>query len=382
MSGSTQTIQSIAIIGAGIVGLSCAVELADRGLRVAVFDKTWPPRGASWAAAGMLAPAFEAASTPGTHPKLFELCDRSAQLWPIWSAALEDRTGLSAGYQAGPSLAVAIDSAQARNLAEIERAMRGHRHAPERCAVDVSSIDPAISDMVRTALLLPSDGQVDNRRTLTALVACIEAHPNIVIHPSEAPLQTRGRQIDHAGCDATLVCAGWRTAKVRAAENDLSLTLAALDPVFDTIRSYGGQMLSVAPIEGAPRLTIRCGDLYIVPKQDRIVIGATTEPERVLQTAEADVIAELKARAAEICPVLAEAETLESWAGVRPGTKDHAPILGETGVANLYVASGHYRNGILLAPITAQIMADLIIDDATTDLAHAFSPQARLDAQV
>lgn len=382
MSGSTQTIQSIAIIGAGIVGLSCAVELADRGLRVAIFDLTWPPRGASWAAAGMLAPAFEAASTPGTHPKLFELCDRSAQLWPIWSAALEDRTGLSAGYQAGPSLAVAIDSAQALNLAEIERAMRGHRHAPERCAVDVSSIDPAISDMVRTALLLPSDGQVDNRRTLTALVACVEAHPNIVIHPSEAPLQTRGCQIDHAGCDATLVCAGWRTAKVRAEENDRSLTLAALDPALDTIRSYGGQMLSVAPIEGAPQLTIRCGDLYIVPKQDRIVIGATTEPERVLQTAEADVIAELKARAAEICPVLAEAETLESWAGVRPGTKDHAPILGETGVANLYVASGHYRNGILLAPITAQVMADLIIDGDTTDLAHAFSPQARLDAQV
>lgn len=382
MSGSTQTIQSIAIIGAGIVGLSCAVELADRGLRVAVFDKTWPPRGASWAAAGMLAPAFEAASTPGTHPKLFELCERSAQLWPIWSAALEDRTGLSAGYQAGPSLAVAIDSAQALNLAEIERAMRGHRHAPERCAVDVNSIDPAISDLVKTALLLPSDGQVDNRRTLTALVACVEAHPNIVIHPNEAPLRIRGRQIDHAGCDATLVCAGWRTAKVRAAENDLSLTFAALDPALDTIRSYGGQMLSVAPIEGAPQLTIRCGDLYIVPKQDRIVIGATTEPERVLQTAEADVIAELKARAAEICPVLAEAETLESWAGVRPGTKDHAPILGETGVANLYVASGHYRNGILLAPITAQIMADLIIDGVTTDLAHAFSPQARLDAQV
>lgn len=382
MSGSKQTIQSIAIIGAGIVGLSCAVELADRGLRVAVFDKTWPPRGASWAAAGMLAPAFEAASMPGTHPELFELCDRSAQLWPIWSVALEDRTGLSAGYQAGPSLAVAIDSAQELNLAEIERAMRGHRHAPDRCAANVNSIDPAISDMIKTALLLPSDGQVDNRRTLTALVACVEAHPNIVIHPTEAPLQARGRQIDHAGYDATLVCAGWQSAKIRAADNDRSLTLAALDPALDTIRSYGGQMLSVAPIEGAPRLTIRCGDLYIVPKQDRIVIGATTEPDRVLQTAEADVIAELKARAAEICPVIAEAETLECWAGVRPGTEDHAPILGETGVANLYVASGHYRNGILLAPITAQIMADLIIDGVTSDLGHAFSPQARLDAQV
>jgi len=382
MSGRSHSIQSIAVIGAGIIGLCCAIELADRGLRVSVYDKSWPPRGASWAAAGMLAPAFEAASTPGTHPKLFELCDRSAQFWPSWSAALEDRTGLSSGYQAGPSLAVAIESEQASNLAAIERAMHGHRQAPERCAGTVSSIDPAISDMVKTALILPSDGQVDNRRTLTALVACVEAHSNITVHPVEAPLRAHGRQIDHAGHDATLVCAGWRSAKVQAGGDGSSFTLAALDPVLDNIRAYGGQMLSVAPIEGAPQLTIRCGDLYIVPKRDRIVIGATTEPGRVLQTAEADVIAELKARAAEICPKLADAETLESWAGVRPGTKDHAPILGETRVPKLFVATGHYRNGILLAPITAQIMADLIIDDKTTELAHAFSPQARLAAQV
>ena len=382
MLGSANTIQSIAIIGAGIVGLSCAIELADRGLSVSLFDKTWPPRGASWAAAGMLAPAFEAASMPGTHPQLFELCDQSASIWPVWSSALENRTGLSSGYRPGPSLAVAMDAVQAGHLAAIERAMQGHKQAPQRCPASATAIEPAISNSVEAAWLLPSDGQVDNRRTLTALVACVEAHPNIAIHPGEPPLRLRGRQIDHAGHDATLVCAGWRTTKVQAAENDRFTTLADLDPVLDNIRPYGGQMLSVAPIDGTPKMTIRCGDLYIVPQRDRIVIGATTEPGRILHAADADVIADLKARSAVICPVLAKAETLESWAGVRPGTKDHAPILGKTSVANLYVASGHYRNGILLAPITAQIMADLIIDDITTELAHAFSPQARLAAQV
>ncbi len=382
MSGNPHSIQSIAIIGAGIVGLSCAIELADRGLSVSLFDKAWPPRGASWAAAGMLAPAFEAASAPGTHRQLFELCDQSAQSWPEWSSALEDRTGLSSGYRPGPSLAVAINAAQAGHLAAIERAMQGHKQAPQRCPELAAAKEPAISNSVEAAWLLPSDGQVDNRRTLTALVACVEAHPNITVHPHEAPLQARGRQMDHAGHDATLVCAGWRSAKVQVGENDRSLTLAALDPVLNNIQSYGGQMLSVAPIEGAPKMTIRCGDLYIVPKQDRIVIGATTEPGRILHVADTDVIAGLKARAAVICPVLAQAETLASWVGVRPGTKDHAPILGQTSVANLYVASGHYRNGILLAPITAQIMADLIIDDVTTELAQAFSPQARLAAQV
>jgi len=382
MSGSTHSIQSIAVIGAGIIGLSCAIELADRGLQVTLYDKSWPPRGASWAAAGMLAPAFEAASTPGVHPKLFELCDQSAQIWPVWADALEARTGLSAGYRAGPSLAVAIDPQQESALAAIEHAMRGHPRAPQPCALDAEGLDPALGKSVKAALLLPSDGQADNRRTLAALIACVEAHPYITIQPGEASLRASGRQIDHAGHDATLVCAGWSTAQTKAAEKDQSISLATLDPVLDEIKSYGGQMLSVAPIEGAPEMTIRCGDLYIVPKDDRIVIGATTEPGRVLQAAEAEIIAGLKACAAEICPVLADASVIESWAGVRPGTDDHAPILGETRVPDLFVASGHYRNGILLAPITAQIMADLIVSGKSTDLARAFSPQARLAAQV
>lgn len=382
MSGSAQNIQSIAVIGAGIIGLSCAIALADRGVQVTLYDKTWPPRGASWAAAGMLAPAFEAASTPGAHPKLFQLCDQSAQIWPVWSAALEERTRLSAGYRAGPSLAVAINPKQESDLAAIAHAMRGHPHAPQVCALNGANLDPAIGDSVKSALLLPSDGQVDNRRTLIALVACVELHPNITILPQEAPLHGRAQLLDHAGHDATLICAGWGSAMVTADQKGQSFNLAAWAPLLEKIGAYGGQMLSVAPIEGAPKMTIRCGDLYIVPKDDRIVIGATTEPGRVLDAPEAEVIAELKSRAAEICPILANAEVIDSWAGVRPGTTDHAPILGETRIPDLYVASGHYRNGILLAPITAQIMADLIVHRKTTDLARAFSPQARLAAQV
>ena len=102
----------------------------------------------------------------------------------------------------------------------------------------------------------------------------------------------------------------------------------------------------------------------------------------MLDQAEPDVIAELKQKAAALCPVLADAPVIESWAGVRPGTKDHAPLLGETRTPGLFVASGHYRNGILLAPITAQILADTIIDGNVSDLARAFSPSARLNAEV
>ena len=382
MSGAPQNIQSIAVIGAGIIGLSCALELADRGLIVTLYDKAWPPRGASWAAAGMLAPAFEAASEPGIHPCLFELCEQSAQMWPDWSDALEVRTGLSAGYRAGPSLAVAIDKAQERHLSAIEHAMCGRPDAPRACPMDRVRRDAALGGSITAALLLPSDGQADNRRTLAALAAAVEQHPRIIIRPQEAPLKVTRNGLDHAGHDATLICAGWGTPMVTAIENGQPIRLSKWDPVLDEIEAYGGQMLAVAPIEGAPETTIRCGDLYIVPKEDRIIIGATTERGRVLEAAEDDVIAELKSRAAEICPVLAGASVIETWAGVRPGTADHAPILGELRLANLFVASGHYRNGILLAPISAKIMADLINDGEATELARAFFPQSRLAPQV
>lgn len=375
-------IRSIGIIGAGIIGLSCAIELADRGVRVALYDKSWPPRGASWAAAGMLAPAFEAAPTLGTHPTLYELCDASAKLWPDWAKSLQARTGIDAGYYPGPSLAIATNSAQTQSFDAVRSALSGQPNAPRDCTDEVHELEPALAGEIRSALLLPSDGQADNRQTVTALVAAVEAHSDITIHPGLAPLKSVGGVLDHAGHDATLVCAGWGTAIVKAEENGERFSLVNWDVSLDEIDCYGGQMLAVEPVAGAPKMTVRCGHLYIVPKADRIIIGATTEPGRVLDQAEPDVVAELKRQAAALCPVLADAPVIESWAGVRPGTKDHAPLLGETRTSGLFVASGHYRNGILLAPITAQIMADTIVDGKVSDLARAFSPRARLTAEV
>jgi len=382
MLNSPHDIRSIAIIGAGIIGLSCAMELADRGVRVALYDKSWPPRGASWAAAGMLAPAFEAAPTPGTHRKLYELCDASAKLWPVWAKSLQARTGIDAGYHPGPSLAIATNAVQAQSFEAVLTALSGRPNAPRDCTNEVLELEPAIVSEIKSALLLPSDGQADNRQTVAALVAAVESHANITIRPGQAPLKSVHGVLDHAGHDATLVCAGWGTAIVKAEENGTPHSLVNWDVSLDEIDCYGGQMLAVEPVAGAPKMTVRCGHLYIVPKADRIIIGATTEPGRVLDQAEPDVIAELKQNAAALCPVLADAPVIESWAGVRPGTKDHAPLLGETRTPGLFVASGHYRNGILLAPITAHIMADTIVDGKVSDLARAFSPRARISAEV
>ena len=382
MSADSPTVRSIAVIGGGIIGLSCAIELADRGLAVSLYDKTWPPRGASWAAAGMLAPAFEATAEPGTHPKLHDLCDQSARMWSEWAKQLERRTGLSSGYHPGPSLAIAGDEAQAEKLRAVTAILATRPDAPTDCTASVHQMEPAIQTGVQSAILLPSDGQADNRKTLTALTTCAEGHSNITIHPHEAPIHSVQGKLDHAGHDATLLTAGWGTAVVAVEANGRRVPILNWDDILDDIDCYGGQMLAVAPVEGAPKITVRCGHIYIVPKSDRIIIGATTEPGRLLDVPEPEVIADLKRRAAEICPVLADAPILESWVGIRPGTDDHAPLLGETQTAGLFVASGHFRNGILLAPITAQIMADLIVDGRSTELARAFSPQTRLAAAV
>lgn len=377
MSSAQSSIQSVAVIGAGIIGLSSALELADRGARVSLFEKKWPPRGASWAAAGMLAPAFEAASAPGTHPKLFELCQRGVEVWSEWSRRLEARSGRTAGYTPGPSLAIAKTPQQAALLEAVRARLADTAIAPQLCTDQLSELEPAVRTDLLAAALLPSDGQADNRRTLEALVACVSNHPNISVHAHEPALKLSPNGLDHAGHDATLISAGWQSAQVQVDRGGQAVSVSTLDPVFNDVEAFGGQMLAVAPVEGSPRMTVRCGHLYIVPKSDRIIIGATTEPGRTIEQPDVATIEALHREAAEICPALGNATVLEAWAGIRPGTKDHAPILGETRCPGLFVATGHYRNGILLAPITAQIMADLILEGQASDLATAFLPNAR-----
>lgn len=351
-------IQSISIAGAGIIGLSCALELADRGLDVALYEPQWPPRGASWAAAGMLAPAYEAAATPGTHPDLFQLCFESSLLWPKWAANLERRSGRPSGYQPGPTLALASNDNQASHLSAIEKRLSSEATAPQRCLSRLPAIEPAISEGMTAALLLPSDGQADNRLTLEALASITDAHPRIRVLEETLPLSPLRAPLTGGAADAVLVTAGWESG----------------DAVSE-VEPYGGQLLSVTPIPDGPKMAVRCGDLYIVPKHDRIVIGATTEPGRRIYAAEPEIVENLLSRAIQICPPLARADIIETWAGIRPGTKDHAPILGETATPNVFVATGHYRNGVLLAPITAQIMADMIVSGETSMLAKAFSPK-------
>ncbi len=229
---------------------------------------------------------------------------------------------------------------------------------------------------------MPSDGQAENRVTLAALMALVSAHPKIETVPEAAPLTSSKTCLDHAGHEATLVTAGWASSVVQVKTTQGLGPLSNWAPSLKRIRAFGGQMLSVAKIPGSPSYPIRRGDLYIVPKQDRIVIGATTEPDRVLRGIDQDMIEDLRLRAVSICPGLADADVLDAWAGVRPGTTDHGPLLGASVTENLFLATGHFRNGILLAPITARLMADLILEQKTDPLIAGFAPTLPIPERV
>ncbi|MFN7164833.1 MAG: NAD(P)/FAD-dependent oxidoreductase [Hyphomonas sp.] len=365
----------IAILGAGIIGLSAAYELAvRRGVRVTIYDVRPPGRGASWAAAGMLAPAFEAAAEPGVHPRLFDLCLASASLWPAFAADLAAQSGMDVGLDATPSLAVGLDAGEAGRLSRISARLvsAGVDHSSLSPA-GILRLEPAINPAVVGGLELPTDFRVHNRQTVTALLSALQASGNVRLETGPAPLRSAGGRLMLEGHDAILAAAGWETASIKVEERGQLYSLVNWDTALDDIDCHGGQMLSVAAAHGAPQRVVRSGHVYLVPRGGQVVIGATVEPDRVIEAPDADAIEALRLEGVRLCPGLANAPVAESWAGVRPGTPDQAPFIGETVTPGLFVAAGHYRNGILLAPITAQIIAGAILGETASELAAAFS---------
>lgn len=349
---------SVGIIGAGIIGLACAEELSRRGADLTIYDRRQPGRGASWVAAGMLAPAFEAAAESGAHPDLFELCRRSADLWPEFAARLEAEAGTGTGYSAGPTIAMAHTSGQTAKLNSIKEVLAASGvpfELLDRSAL--LSLEPELSRDIEIGLALPGDGQVDNRKVIRALAAIFQQRANVRFEIGNPISDPKALLKSH---DAIICAAGWESAGFGSA--------------FSTIQPIGGQLLILEKGADAPTHSLRCGSTYIVPKDDRIVVGASVEPGRVSRETVTEVLDELMHSASALYPGLKAAKVLESWAGVRPGTVDHAPIIGQIGEAPIYAATGHYRNGILLAPITAVSIADMVLQDQASPLVQAFRP--------
>lgn len=330
--------RGVAVVGGGIIGLSVAWRLVRAGVDVSVLDDG--QHGAWHVAAGMLAPGGESALE---RPALGELMRRSAEMWPSFA----DSLGVDVGYDNTGTLSIAV-TADDLAAAGREWERRGlNRLRPS----ELREREPALSPRVRAGVYAPGDRQVDPRRVVTALRSRLE---NRII-------RKRADSLDAVSGDTVVVAAGSGTARLTGLP----------------VRPVKGQVLRLRGEPGRLRhvldATVDGREVYVVPRADgEIVVGATQE-ERTDATVTAGAVHDLLRAALDLVPGLAELELAETPVGHRPGTPDNAPLLGRLD-DRVIVAAGHYRNGVLLAPVTAELVAGLVLGEATDPMLAAFDP--------
>jgi len=369
------------VVGGGVIGLGIAWRAALAGMAVTVVDEA-PGRGASWAAAGMLAPVTEVHY--GERP-LLSLNLAAAARWPAFAAEVEEASGLPVGYRPGGTLAVARD-------ADDNAALEDLYQFQLRCGLEVErlrsrecrQLEPGLAPSIRGGILAAGDHQVDNRALVEALlVACQRAGVRMVRgRVAELAVQAdRVTGVLLAGggpvpspADGETLAAGVVVLAAGCWSGGLrGLAAEALPPV----RPVKGQLLYLRGPADQPLCSrnVRGLEVYVVPRTDgRVVVGATIEEQGFDTTVTAGAVADLLRAALELLPDVAELELAETVVGLRPGSPDNAPMLGLAGPDGLVVATGHYRNGILLTPVTADAIAELLATGRAPEMIAPFAP--------
>ncbi|NJK57732.1 MAG: glycine oxidase ThiO [Pleurocapsa sp. SU_5_0] len=356
------TARDILIVGGGVVGLAIAIELKRQGAKVTVVSQDFT-QAASHAAAGMLAPLAEQLSSS----PLRDLCLRSRWLYPEWTQKLEELTGIETGYLPCGILAPTYTT---YSLPEVIAEDNGTFWL-DRAAI--KQYQPGLSDRVAGGWWYPEDGQVDNRCLMRSL---LQAAQTLGIELKEG-VRVKALQQKQGRIDGALTNIGQLTAQQYVlAAGSWSSQLMPMP-----VRPVKGQMLSLRMPQKLhqpyPLQRVLYGQgVYLVPRQDgRLIVGATVEEVDWTPFNTPQGIQSLLAKTIELYPAAADWQIEEFWWGFRPGTPDELPILGRSACENLFLATGHYRNGILLAPITASLMADLILEQQSDPLLAEFSYQ-------
>src|SRR3954464_935153 len=334
----------VVVVGAGVIGLACAWQIAERGLSVCVLERSAPGAGASGVAAGMLAPVTEA---EWGAQALLDLNLDSAERWPAFADELRARSGLDVGYHRGGALVVAADRDDAEELRRLNAFQ-------ESLGLDVEwlgsraarQLEPALSPRIAGAIHAPHEGQADPRALIRALVAALDrAGGALVCGTGVTALTGDGVDTDRGPVHATqvVVAAGsWS---------------AALDDGAPPVRPGKGQILRLRRRVGQPPLAerlIRTPRCYVVDRiGGEVVIGATVEERGFDDAVPADGVYRLLEASWEVLPDAGELEWVEAAARLRPGTPDNAPAIGRDHRDGVVWATGHYRHGILLTPVTA-----------------------------
>jgi glycine oxidase len=350
------------VVGGGASGLCCAWSIARRGGRVVVLERDAPPAGATRVAAGMLAPVGELAFG---EPELLRMTLAAAKRYPAFVAELEAASGLDCGFTQQGALHVALDrdeAAELRRIHELQRSLGlgAEWLAPRRCR----ELEPGLTPSFNGGVLAPGEGAIDPRRLTAALLAALEA---------EGVEVRTGVEVREAVMDGGRLSGVRTDAGEQLRADTVVLAAGAWSGVADwlpqdarpPVRPVKGQILELRALDGeAPCERIVVSErVYLVPRPDgRLVVGATAEERGFDTTVTAGGVHELLREAYRLLPEVAEMELVEAMAGLRPGTPDNLPLVGPGALDGLVLACGHYRNGILLAPLAGDVVAELIAD--------------------
>jgi glycine oxidase len=346
----------VAIAGGGLIGAAIAWELVQAGLSVGVFDAAEPGREASWASAGILSPAPE---NPNAIPAV-PLGKASLALYPDFVAAIEEITGQSVGYRPKGTVEALFSSDALRDLSTLIALHHGLGLKAEPLhPQDARELEPALSPDLEAAALRPDEASVDNR-LLTQAVLAAAKKAGTQIFPGngvQSILKAKDRCIglqlkaETVSANWTVIAAGSFSSQIQGAEK------------YAPVRPAKGQILALRPEANAQKIerVLWSDKIYLVPRDNgRIVVGATVEYVGYDKALTAGGLKKNLAGAIELVPSLGAARVDEIWAGLRPDSPDHLPIIGPTGLDGLLVATGHFRSGVLLTPTTAKLIREWI----------------------
>jgi glycine oxidase len=344
----------VAIAGAGLIGASIALELARAGLRVGLFDAGEPGREASWAGAGILSPAPESSAML----PMVGLGKASLKTYPEFVAQVEELSGQSVGFRPAGTLETFSSRHAIQELSTVVALHHGlGLKAEPLSARDARKLEPALSEDVEAAVLRPDEASVDNR-ALTAAVLEAARRSGVEIFAGERITAVRREGNRCVGFSSASDEIAAQTAIV--ASGSFSGAIAGVAP-FAPVKPAKGQMVALRSERVALERVVWSEHVYLVPRNDgRVLAGATVEYVEFDKTPTAGGMAKLLAAAIETVPGLADARVEEHWAGLRPDSPDHLPIIGPTSLDGFLVATGHFRSGILLAPITARLLREWI----------------------
>jgi len=365
----------VVIAGGGLIGGSIAVGLARAGAKVVIVDARVVGREASRAGAGILSAAHE---SPEMH-SLIPLSRASVELYPQFIKQIEELTGQEVGFRPHGSLEVFTKDFDGGKLQKLVSAQREDGLKGEILSgQQARGMEPTLSAEVKAAILRPDDASVDNRALTAAVldaaralgVQILENTPAISVLREGKRAMGLATNVGNIEAKWTVIAAGCFSAGIGGAEQ------------YAPVIPAKGQMLAVRCAAVTIKRVLMSEGVYLVARNDgRILVGATIERVGFDRAVREDAIQRLLTAAILLVPALKNHEVVETWSGLRPDSPDHLPILGPTDVEGLVMATGHFRNGILLAPITAQLICEWIQNERISAEYERFSPMRFLRAR-